>query len=217
MIQVAIADDHSIFRRGVRHILAEYGRGIVLEAEAASHDELLAVLARQTFDVLILDISMPGSNGLNTLRVVREQYPKMRVIMLSMYPEEQYAVRAIRGGAAGYLAKESAGEQLGEAIERVHAGQHYATPAVVELLTREVTQPLAGPKHSGLSDREFDVFLLLANGRSPKEISEHLALSAKTVSTYRSRVLEKMAMTSNADLTRYALEQGLLGEAAKPA
>jgi len=216
MIRVLIADDHAIFRRGVKQILAELHAEIAVEGEAASHDELMAELGKRTYDVLILDISMPGSHGLETLRAVREQFPKVRVVMLSMYPEEQYAVRALRGGAAGYLTKESAAELLGEAIFRVHQGQHYVTPALAELLTREVTRPQSGPLHTSLSDREFEVFLLLADGFSPKEVAERLTVSVKTVSTYRTRILEKMAFDSNADIIRYAIDHKLLNNAAKP-
>ena len=210
MISVIIADDHNIFRRGVKQILNECNDRISVDAEAGSQDELLQNLSQRSFDVLILDISMPGSNGLDTLRTVHETYPKLKVIMLSMYPEEQYAVRALKAGASGYLTKETAGDQINDAILKVHSGQHYITPSVTELLTREVVKAQKGPRHAELSDRELEVFLLLVEGKPLKDISEKLELSVKTVSTYRTRILEKLQMTTNTDLIRYAYEHGFI-------
>lgn len=209
MISVILADDHQIFRRGLKLILSEYSSDILVADEAGSTDELAAHLTEKSYDILILDISMPGNTGLETLRMVREKYPRMRVIMLSMYPEEQYALRAMKAGALGYLTKETAGEQIGEAIERVHKGQYYVTPTVAELLTREVIEPQKGPAHETLSEREFEVLLLLAEGMSLKEVGEKLGINIKTVSTYRSRVLDKMQFSNNADLIKYVLKHKL--------
>lgn len=210
MIKVIIADDHQIFRRGLKQIIGEHGDRIQVEAEAGSQEELMKHLAERTFDVLLLDISIPGNNGLETLKAVREKYPALRVLILSMYPEEQYAVRSIKSGASGYLTKEAAAEQIGDAIIRVHGGHHYVTPTVTELLTQEVIQSQSAPKHTELSDRELEVFILLADGKALKDISEKLDLSVKTVSTYRTRILEKLKMTTNTDLIRYAYENGFI-------
>jgi len=208
MIRVLIADDHPVVRKGLSLILSD-ADGIEVAAEAASAQEVLQALGpRHTIDVVVLDVSMPGRSGLELLEDLRRDFPKLPVLILSQFPEEQIGVRAIRAGAAGYLNKESAPEQLVDAVRRVHLGRKFVTPIVAELLATSVESGAQNP-HETLSSREYDVFLMLARGKSPTAIASELNLSIKTISTYRKRVLEKMQLASNADLTRYALKTGL--------
>ncbi|MEW5864213.1 MAG: response regulator transcription factor [Pseudomonadota bacterium] len=209
MIRLAIADDHAIVRRGMRQIVAE-GGDIEIVGEAADYGELSALLRRHACDVLLLDIAMPGKNGIEILKSVRAQYPRLRVLVLSMYPEELYALRALRAGAAGYLTKSSAPEKLLEAIRQVAAGRRYITPQLAEALAERIAEPAERPLHEALTDREFQVLRLLAAGRRLSEVAAELALSPKTVSVYRARVLEKLRVRTNAELARYAVEHGLL-------
>ncbi len=209
MINILIADDHAIVRQGLRQIVAA-DRQMTVLGEARSGAELLSLIKDGEVDVVILDISMPGRNGLETLKDIKRQYPDLPVIILSMYPEDQYAVRVFRNGASGYMTKESAPEELVKAIRKAHLGGKYISPRVAELLAEYVeTKTLEAP-HKSLSDREFEVFNLLASGKTVGQIAEDLSLSVKTVSTYRARILEKMAMTTNAEMTRYALDFKLL-------
>jgi DNA-binding NarL/FixJ family response regulator len=209
MIRLAIADDHAIVRRGMRQIVAE-GGDIEIVGEAADYGELSALLRRHACDVLLLDIAMPGKNGIEILKSVRAQYPRLRVLVLSMYPEELYALRALRAGAAGYLTKSSAPEKLLEAIRQVAAGRRYITPQLAEALAERIAEPAERPLHEALTDREFQVLRLLAAGRRLSEVAAELALSPKTVSVYRARVLEKLRVRTNAELARYAVEHRLL-------
>ncbi len=209
MINILIADDHAIVRQGLRQIVAA-DRQMTVLGEARSGAELLNLIKDGEVDVVILDISMPGRNGLETLKDIKRLYPDLPVIVLSMYPEDQYAVRVFRSGASGYMTKESAPEELVKAIRKAHLGGKYISPRVAELLAEYVeTKTLEAP-HKSLSDREFEVFNLLASGKTVGQIAEDLSLSVKTISTYRARILEKMAMTTNAEMTRYALDFKLL-------
>ncbi|MFL5614407.1 MAG: response regulator [Gemmatimonadaceae bacterium] len=208
MIRILIVDDHPIVRAGLRRI-AEDDRGIVVTGEAPSGDEALAALRQFVADVVLLDVSMPGSPFTETLRRLREQHPTVRILVLSAHPEDQWAVRALRGGASGYLTKDHSPEQLLDAIRRVHRGGRYVSPSLAERLAAQLGHDFVGAPHEQLSDREFDVLRALGSGRTVKEIAAALELSPKTVSTYRVRLMEKMGFTSNADLVRYSAEHGL--------
>ncbi len=208
MIRVLIADDHPVVRKGLCLILAE-ADGIEVAGEASDAPETLGQLARTLVDVLVLDIGMPGRSGLELLQELRQSYPKLPVLILSQYPEEQIAVRAIRAGAAGYLNKESAPEQLVDAVRRVHQGRRFLTDTLAELLAVSVEGGSAEP-HQTLSDREYQVFRMIASGKTVSDIAVELSLSVKTVSTYRTRILEKMNLKNNSELTRYAIQNKLV-------
>ena len=209
-IRVMLADDHAVVRRGVRQILAD-AEDIQVVGEARDFGEISALLRVEECDVLVLDISMPGKNGIESLKVLRERNPRMQVIVLSMFPEDQYAVRALRAGAAGYISKEGAPEKLVEAIRQAARGRKYVTPEVALALAERLdAKAHAGNPHDSLSDREYETLRLIAAGKKLSEIAEILALSPKTVSVYRARLLEKMKLRNNADLTRYAVKLGLV-------
>lgn len=209
MIRVFIVDDHPIVRSGIRRI-AEEDRGITVTGEAASGDAALVALQQVVADVILLDVSMPGPPFTETLKRVREEHPSVRVLVLSAHPEDQWAVRALRGGASGYLTKDHSPGQLLDAIRRVHRGGKYVSPTLAERLAAQLGQNFLGAPHEQLSDREFDVLRGLGVGRTVKEIAEALGLSPKTVSTYRTRLMEKLQFSSNADLVRYSAEHGLI-------
>ncbi len=208
MINVFIADDHAIVRQGLKQIVSDADDMTVI-GEAENGADAMRQLRQCAPDVLILDISMGGKSGIDVLKALHQEKPKLPVLILSMYPEDQYAVRLIRAGAFGYLTKESAPEQLVMAIRTLAEGRKYLTPQVAELLAHEVSVGSKAP-HEALSDREHKVFLSLASGKTVSQIASDLALSVKTVSTYRMRVLEKMGLHSNADLTQYAFKNKLL-------
>jgi DNA-binding NarL/FixJ family response regulator len=202
-----LADDHAIVRAGLKEILAATG-DITVAAEAANGNEVLARVRAADFDVAVLDMSMPGRSGVELIKQVKAEKPKLRLLVLTMHSEEQYAVRALRAGASGYLTKDSAAPQLVGAIRKVAAGGvHISEQAAAGLVDGAAGE---GPPHSRLSDREYEVFRLLASGRSPTEIAGQLHLSIKTVSTHKSRILEKMSLGGTAELVRYALEHKLL-------
>ena len=209
MIRIAIADDHAIVRQGLRQILAAHGDFEVI-GEAANHGEVMQLLRKETFDVLLLDIAMPGKNGIDTLKQVRLERPKLPVLMLSMYPEDQYAFRALKAGASGYLTKMTAADQLVDAIRTITRGRKYITPELAESLAESFDRDTEIEPHSLLSDREFQTLKLIASGKPLAQIGAELALSPKTVSVYRARLLAKLGLHTNADLTRYAVEHGLL-------
>jgi len=209
MIRILIVDDHPIVRAGLRRI-AEDDRGIVVTAEAPSGDEALVALTHSVADVVLLDVSMPGSPFTETLRRLRESHPTVRILVLSAHPEDQWAVRALRGGASGYLTKDHSPEQLLDAIRRVHRGGRYVSPTLAERLAAQLGQDFVGAPHEQLSDREFDVLRGLGMGRSVREVASELGLSPKTVSTYRTRLMEKLGFATNADLVRYSMEHGLI-------
>lgn len=210
MIRVVLADDHAIVRRGVRQILGE-ADDIEVVAEARDYGELSRLLRDQACDVLVLDISMPGKNGIEALKALRERLPRLAVLVLSMFPEDQYALRALKAGAAGYVSKEAAPEKLVEAIRLAARGKKYITPEVAQALASQLDAG-ARPEnpHEALSDREYETLRLIASGKKLSEIAEAMSLSPKTVSVYRARLLEKMKMRTNADLTHYAVKHGLI-------
>jgi DNA-binding NarL/FixJ family response regulator len=207
-VRVFITDDHAMVRKGLRQLLAE-SPDIEVVGEAADYGGLVAGLKQQPCDVLVIDVAMPGKNGIDALKQVLKTYPQLRALVVSMYPEDQFALRALKAGAAGYLTKTSGPDKLIEAVRMVAAGRKYITPDFAQVLAQNV---FAGerPPHETLSDREFQTLRLIASGRKLSQIAEEMALSAKTVSVYRARVLQKMNMRSNAELTRYALEKGLV-------
>lgn len=209
-IRVFIADDHPIVRQGLRRIV-EDDQGFVISGEAGDAGVLLAGLDKAPTDIVLLDVSMPGGNFLDTLRALRERHPTVKILVLSVHPEDQWAVRALRAGAAGYLTKDHSPGQLLEAIRRVYRGGKYVSPALAEQLASQLGDDGQRAPHEQLSDREFEVMRRLGSGLSVSQIATELALSVKTVSTYRTRVLEKMAVESNADLVRYASRYGLIG------
>jgi two-component system invasion response regulator UvrY len=210
MIRLLIADDHPVVRQGLRRIVAEHP-GIEVVGEAVNGDEVLASLPRVPADVVLLDIAMPGPGFLQVLQRLRADHPSVAVLVLSVHPEDQYAVRALRSGAAGYLTKDHSPEQLIEAIRKVHRGGRYVSPTLAERLAADLaTAGSQEVRHELLSHREYEVLCLLGSGRTVKEISAELRLSPKTISTYRARLLEKMQATTNADLVRYAAQHGLI-------
>ena len=211
MIQVAIVDDHQIVRTGFRELLSE-DSSISLGFEAANGDEALEKLRTSPCDVLLLDISLPGKSGVDVLRTVRQRYPEMRVLILSGFPEESYALAMIKNGASGYLCKDCERDELLRAIRMVATGRRYVSGRTAELLADEMSGERSGVLHEALSDRELQVFLRLARGESVSDIAEQLHLSVKTISTYRSRVTEKLNVSSNAELATYALRHGLILE-----
>jgi two-component system, NarL family, invasion response regulator UvrY len=208
-IRVLIADDHAILRRGLRDII-EDTEEIRVVAEAESSAEALKQLRAERCDVVLLDISMPDRNGIETLAIIKKEQPAVAVLMLSTYPENQYAIRAIRGGAAGYLTKQSAPAQLVSAIRQVALGKKYVTPAVAEELARSLAQDSDRPPHELLSNREYQTMRLIAAGHTVTEIAQQLSLSVKTVSVYRTRILHKLGVTSTAAIAHYAITNKLV-------
>ena len=209
MIRVFIVDDHAILRRGIRDILND-GEGIEVVGEAQDYSELRGKMRLLEIDVLLLDVNLPGKNGIDILKALREENPRLKVLMLSMYPEDQYAVRALKAGAYGYLNKASAPEQLLHAVAQIVAGRKFITPEIAQSLADNLARDNVEQPHTKLSDREFKTLCLMASGKRLADIAETLALSPKTVSVYRARILEKMGMTNNAELTHYALKHGLV-------
>ncbi len=209
MYHVLIADDHAVVRAGLRQYLEDSGR-ISDVAEAGTGQQAMDLLRAKRYDLLILDINMPGRGGLDILKNVRASFPDTRVLIVSGFPEQQYAVNVLKAGASGYLSKESAPEELMKAVQLVLSGRRYVSSALAEQLVANLDVDSDQPVHTGLSEREFQIFCKLAGGRAVSEIARELCLSVKTVSTYRSRVLEKMNLKSNADITRYALQNGLI-------
>ena len=209
MLKVIIADDHPIVRAGLKQIIAD-DPWLTVSAEAGDGHELLSLVRRQNFDVVLLDISMPGRDGLDVLKQMKVEFPKLPVIMLTVHPESQYALRVLRAGAAGYLTKESAPDELIAAIHKVHRGGKYISPGLAEKIAFALDRDLDKLPHETLSDREYQVLCMLASGKRVSEVADELALSVKTVSTYRSRIMEKMQMKTNAELTLYAIQNNLV-------
>ncbi len=207
MIRALIADDHPIMREGTKLFLV-YAMDIVVD-EVEDGYQAIEYVKTHDLDVLILDISMPGMDGLETLKLVKDIKPELPVLILSAYSEDQYAFRVLRAGASGYLMKTSATEELVDAVNTVIAGRRYVSPHVADKIVADISGS-GVPDHTQLSDREFEVMRMLATGKTVTQISEELDLSVKTVSTYRSRILEKMKFEDNADITKYVLEHGLL-------
>ena len=208
-IRVLIADDHAILRRGLRDIIEETD-DIRVVAEAESSAETLKNVRAQRCDVVLLDISMPDRNGIDTLGIIKKEHPAVAVLMLSTYPENQYAIRALRAGASGYLTKQSAPAQLVSAIRQVALGKKYVTPTVAEELARHLGQDSDRPPHELLSNREYQTMRMIAAGRTVSEIALQLSLSVKTVSVYRARILQKLGLTSTAAIAHYAITNKLV-------
>lgn len=209
-VNTIVVDDHAIVRRGIIQILGDHPE-IRIVGEASDYGSLRALLRVQAeVDLLVMDVGLPGKDGIDILKTLRDEMPKLRVLMVSMYPEDQYAVRAFRAGAAGYLNKASAPEKLIEAVTQVIAGRKYVTPEIAQALIENLNAPESGAAHEKLSDREFQTLKLIASGKRLSDIAEALTLSPKTVSVYRARILEKMGMANNAELTHYAIKHGLV-------
>ena len=210
MIKVGIVDDHAIVRSGLKQFLAEHV-DLRVVGEASNGREAIDLVRNEEIDVLIMDLSMPGQSGIDALAMLRAKAPDMGILILSGYPEEHYAINLIRQGASGYLNKECDPIEIVEAIRTISLGRRYLTPTVAELLAQQLNRKEDVPPHEQLSEREFQVFLKLARGETAGNIADQLSLSVKTVSTYRTRLMEKMGLTTISDLTYYALKKGLIG------
>ena len=211
MIRVLLADDHAIVRAGLKEILSDTG-DITVAAEAATGQEVIARVRGTDLDVAVLDLSMPGRGGIELIKQVKDEKPKLRILVLTMHSEEQYAVRALKAGASGFLTKEAAAEQLVAAIRRIAAGGAWVSPETAERLVHAAATRSDAAPHTLLSDREFQVLRLIAGGSAVGEIARRLSLSVKTVSTHKTRILQKMGLSNQAELIRYALEHKLLDE-----
>jgi two-component system, NarL family, invasion response regulator UvrY len=209
MIRILVADDHAVVRQGVMQILADV-RDMLVKDEAQNSAETLEKVLKYEYDVVLLDISMPGRSGLEVLEDIKNQRPKLAVLILSMHPEEQYAVRALRAGAAGYLTKASAPQELIGAIRKVAQGGKYVTASLAEKLADELEVNAEKLPHERLSNREHQVMIMLASGKSVSDIADELCLSVKTISTYRTRIMSKMSLKKNAELTLYAVHNKLI-------
>jgi len=209
MIRIVIADDHTIVREGLKQLLSAAADLRVI-GEAQNGHDVLKQVRENDFEVLLLDMSMPGKSGIALIKQVRAEKPKLRILVLSMHEEEQYAVRALKAGAAGYMTKESAGAQLLAAIRKVAGGGAFISPAVAEQFALGAMPQTEGPPHTALSDREFQVFQMLVQGVSVSAIADRLNLSVKTVSTHKANIMQKMNMTNQSELIRYALNHRLL-------
>lgn len=209
-IKILIADDHPIVREGYKKILSDTPDMIVAD-EAENGQEVLNCIRKKNFDLILLDISMPGRSGLEILKELKSERPRLPVLILSIYPEEQYAVRAFRAGASGYLTKASAPNELISAIRKISQGGRYISSSLAEQLTYYLDADAEKPLHETLSDREYQVMLMIASGKTVSEIAAELCLSVKTISTYRGHILEKMKMKNNAEITLYAVRNKLVG------
>lgn len=209
VIKIFIADDHEVVRRGLRTILSEHS-DLSIAGEATNGNEVLKKVKKIKVDVILLDFEMPEKNGLDTLIELKALYPKLPVIILSVFPEDHYGIRFLKAGASGYLGKASASDQLVEAIRKVVKGGKYISPALTDKLVSDLNTDTEKAPHEKLTDREFQVFCLLATGKKLKGIADELCLSINTISTYRSRILHKMDMASNADLIRYAIKNSMV-------
>ena len=207
-MRVLIADDHAVVRRGLKEILADEFDTLSV-GEAQNAQDILRLVREHEWDVVVLDISMPGKNGLEVLKELRQLLPQTPVLILTTHSEELYAIRGLRAGAAGYMTKESAAEHLVEAVRKVTRGGRYITPALAEILAASVVGNLEKAPHETLSDREHQVLCMIASGKTVGQIALQLSLSVTTISTYRARVLEKMGMKTNAELTHYAISNNL--------
>jgi DNA-binding NarL/FixJ family response regulator len=209
MIKVILCDDHALIRRGIRDTLAD-AEDIEVIGEAGDYGELRALLRDRSCDVLVLDINLPGRSGLDVLHVLKEEGTPMKVLVVSMFPEEQYAMRALKAGASGYLNKGSDAAQVVQAVRTVAKGKKFVTPEMAQMLADNLAAPAPEDAHQKLSDRELQTLVMIASGKRLSDIAEQLLLSPKTVSVYRARVLEKLSLTNNSELTVYAIRSGLV-------
>jgi DNA-binding NarL/FixJ family response regulator len=208
MIKIVIADDHTIVREGLRRVVSDVD-DIEVIGEATNGREVLEWVKKGAFDILLLDLSMPDHSGVDFIKRIKDESPKLPILVLTMHEEEQYAVRSVRAGASGYLTKESASKELITAIRRVASGKLYINASVAEMLALDTMATHDGPPHKSLSDREFEVFQMMVHGSTITDIATQLHLSVKTVSTHKARILQKMRMLSIADLVRYAVANSL--------
>ena len=211
-VRILVVDDHFVVRQGLKQILAAAYEGAVF-GEASCAQEALDLAWSSPWDVVLLDVSMPGRGGLELLKDLRQSLSKLPVIVVSMHPEEQFALRVLKLGASAYIRKDSAGQELIKAVQSALAGSKYITPSIAQRLAVNLEKNGEGPSHETLSDREYQVMCLLASGKTVKEVANELSLSVKTISTYRSRILEKMSLENNAQLMRYAVRNGLVDAA----
>jgi two-component system, NarL family, invasion response regulator UvrY len=209
MIKVCVVDDHAVVREGLKRIIAE-NPGMAVTSEAGDGHEAIKIIQSEPCDVVLLDITMPNKNGLDVLKQLHSESPRLPVLVLSMHAEDQYAVRVLRAGAAGYLTKESAPAKLVQAIRKVVRGGKYVSPTLAEKLVFDLDSDATKAPHQILSDREYQVLCMIASGKTVTQIADELTLSVKTISTYRVRILEKLSMKNNAELTRYAIKEGLV-------
>lgn len=208
-MKILICDDHKIVREGLRQILQQLP-GLTIIEEAANSDEAFELLKKDDFNIVLLDISLPGLNGIDVLQTVKERWPSTNVLMLSMHLPEVYALRAIKLGASGYLTKDTATEELLTAVKKISNGENYISAPVEKILLQELTNDKPRKKHESLSQREFEIMIRLAFGKSLVDIGDELSISHKTVGTYRTRILEKMLLTKNIELSWYCMENGLI-------
>jgi DNA-binding NarL/FixJ family response regulator len=209
MLRVLIADDHAVVRQGLRQILSDIPE-LTEVGEAQNGEDALSRVRAEPWDVLVLDMSMPGRGGLDVLKDVRRVRPSTRVLVLSMHPEDQFAVRLLKAGAAGYLTKETAPDELVTAVRKVMSGGKYISATLAEKLAFDMDRDVDKPAHEALSDREFQVLRMLATGKTVQQIADELLLSAKTISTYRARILEKLNLKSNAEMIHYSIQNRLI-------
>jgi len=210
MTDVILCDDHALIRRGIRDTLSD-ATDIRVVGEAGDYGELRALMRTQRCDVLVLDINLPGRSGLDVLHALKDEGADVRVLIVSMYPEDQYAIRALRAGAAGYVNKGGDPQLLVQAVRTVAQGRKYVTPEIAQMLVESLTAPVSETPHERLSDRELQTLVMIASGKRLADIAGELTLSPKTVSVYRARVLEKLCMANNSELTVYAIKNGLVG------
>jgi DNA-binding NarL/FixJ family response regulator len=211
MIEVILCDDHALIRRGIRDTLSD-AIDIRVVGEAGEYAELRSLMRQQRCDVLVLDINLPGRSGLDVLHALKDEGASTRVLIVSMYPQDQYAIRALRAGAAGYVNKGGDPQELVQAVRTVAQGRKYVTPEIAQMLVESLTAPPSENPHERLSDRELQTLQLIASGKRLSDIADELLLSPKTVSVYRARVLEKLGLANNAELTVYAIRNGLVGQ-----
>ena len=209
MIKILVVDDHPIVRRGIRQILDETS-DLHVAGEASSGPEVMALVEKERWDIVLLDISLRGGSGIDLIVDIRKLRPETRVLVLTVFSEEQYAVRALRAGAAGFLTKESAPEKLVDAVRKIAAGGRYVSPELAEALASLLAGDSTGPVHERLSNRELEILKMIGSGRTVSQIADDLGLSVKTISTHRTRILLKMSMKTNAELTHYAVRAGLV-------
>jgi DNA-binding NarL/FixJ family response regulator len=207
--RVLLADDHAMFREGLKQVLSRTS-DLVVADEAGNAQQILEKVQKSDFDVIILDISMPGRDGMDVLKQLKQMKPQLHVLVLSMYPEDQYAFRAIKAGASGYLTKNRASQELIEAIRRIASGRRYISADVAEQLAIDIEKDSNRPIHQRLSDREYQVMCLIASGKAVKEIAEELSLSTSSISTLRTRILRKFGMKTSAEITHYAIKHDLV-------